>query len=263
VERLTVGGRTRSYLLHLPPEPEGRPLIIALHALGGNPLLMQALTSFDPLADGEGFIVAYPEGTKTSSTGIRSWNARFCCSNAREEGVDDTGFLSALIDEMDDRYRISGVLVTGFSNGGMLAHLAGIELSSKVTAIAPVAATMGREIVERDARAPVPALMVHGDADRIVPFAQHGAGELLPASEAVGYWVRNNRCDPVPEVEEAANLRTEVYRPRGNGAEVRLCLVKGAGHVWPGSRVHLRNEPDPRTVDVSGLICSFLRSRLR
>lgn len=259
---IIVDGRVRNYLLHLPPEPLGRPLIIALHALGSNPLLMEAMTMFSPLADQEGFIVAYPAGIRSSDAGVSSWNARFCCRDAKAEGVDDIGFLSALIDELTARYRIEGVLITGFSNGGMLSHLAGIELADKITAIAPVAATVGREIVELAPKRPVPALIVHGDSDRLVPFDERDDERFLAASKAVEYWVRENKCAPGPEVEETPELKMEWYRPRDGGAEVDLCLVKGAGHVWPGSRVYMRTEPDPRTLDASALIWKFFRSQL-
>lgn len=262
MESIIVDGRERNYLLHLPPAPEGRPLIIALHALGSNPLLMEAMTDLSSMADREGFIVAYPEGFKSSEAGIRSWNARFCCRDAKEEGVDDIGFLSALIDEMTAQYHINGVLITGFSNGGMLAQLAGIELADKITAIAPVGATVGQEIVEHSPKRPVPVLMVHGDSDRLLPFDERHDERFLPVSKVVEYWVRENKCAPGPEVEETPELKIERYRPHGDRAEVLLYIVKNAGHVWPGSRVHLRSENDPRTLDASYLIWSFFRSQL-
>jgi polyhydroxybutyrate depolymerase len=263
MESIIVDGRARSYLLHLPPQPEGRPLIIALHALGSNPLLMEAMTDFSSMADREGFIAAYPEGFKSSDAGARSWNARFCCRDAKEEGVDDIGFLSALIDQMTERYHTRGVLITGFSNGGMLAHLAGIELADKITAIAPVAATVGKEMIEQPPKGPIPVLMVHGSEDRLIPFDHRDDERFLPVSRVVEYWVRNDRCEPAPIVEESEEMRKERYTPRSDGAEVLLYKVKNAGHVWPGSRVHMRTEHDPRTVDASSLIWSFFRSHLR
>lgn len=262
MESIIVDGRARSFLLHLPPEPEGRPLIIALHALGSNPLLMEAMTDFSSMADREGFIVAYPEGFRSSDAGFRSWNARFCCRDAKGEGVDDIGFLSALIDQMGARYRIKGVLITGFSNGGMLAHLAGIELADEITAIAPVAATVGQEVVEQTPKRTLPVLMVHGDSDRLLPFDERHDDRFLPASQVVQYWVRENRCAPRPEVEETPELIIERYRPLDDGAEVILYRLKNAGHLWPGSRVHLRTEHDPHTLGASFLIWTFFRSHL-
>jgi poly(3-hydroxybutyrate) depolymerase len=145
----------------------------------------------------------------------------------------------------------------------MLAHLAGIELADRIAAIAPVGATVSQEIIEQSPKRPLPILMVHGDSDRLVPFDERHDERFLPVSRVVEYWVRENKCAPRPEVEETPELTMERYRPRDGGAEVLLYKVKSAGHVWPGSRVHLRTEPDPRTVDASSLIWKFFRSQLR
>lgn len=260
VETLDVNGTERSYLLHLPPEPTRRPLIIALHPLGSNPRLMESMTSFSSIADRERIIVAYPEGTKVSENGIRSWNAKFCCRDAREVNADDIGFLSKLIDEMRARYSVSGVLVTGFSNGGMLTHLAGIEIADKIDAIAPVAATIGNVIVGMRPRRPLPVLMIHGTEDRVLPIEGTGDGRLLPVPRAVEFWVRANGCDEVPSIEERNGVEVMRYAPCS--AEVLLYQVRDAGHVWPGSGVRMRSEHDPRTMDASARIWDFFRAHL-
>ena len=262
METVQVGDRTRHFHLHFPPEPRGRPLIIALHALGGNPQLMEAMTAFSQLADEEHFIALYPEGTKASELGLRSWNARFCCREAQEQGVDDIGFLSTIIGLMRSRYDVSGILVTGFSNGGMLAHLAGIELGDKITAIAPVGATVSKEITERPPKVPLPVLIVHGTEDRLVPFDHRDDERFLPVSKVVEYWVAGNHCSPAPHIEASGPAITERYRSNQD-ADVEVINVKGAGHVWPGSKVFLKNEPDLKQVDASRLIWEFFRSRLR
>ncbi len=222
MESITIGDRTRHFLLHLPPEPQGRPLIIALHALGSNPQLMEATTYFSEMADKEGFIVIYPEGTKASETSLRSWNARFCCGDAQESGVDDIGFLSALIDLMLDRYQVNGILVTGFSNGGMMTHLAGIELSKKLTAIAPVAATVRKDIIERPPKCPIPVLMIHGSDDRLIPYDKRDDERFLPVARVVDYWVRSNNCAPEPLIEESGPAMVERFLPAEGGAEVQV-----------------------------------------
>ncbi|MBI0584630.1 MAG: hypothetical protein ISF22_10455, partial [Methanomassiliicoccus sp.] len=258
-----VDGTPRSYLLHLPPNPRGKPLIIALHPLGSNPMLMEAMTGLSSLADDEGFIVAYPEGTKLSEDGIRSWNARFCCRDAWNANVDDIGFLTKLIDNLTERHHVRGVLVTGFSNGGMLAHLAGIELSDRITAIAPVAATIGREILEMRPKRPLPVLMIHGTDDRLLPLTGTEGGRLLPVARAIDYWVGMNDCDRTPVIEERGGIEMSRYTCGFGSADVVVHRVRGAGHVWPGSRVRMRSEHDPRTLDASKVIVEFFLSRLR
>jgi polyhydroxybutyrate depolymerase len=222
---------------------------------------MEAMTGFSQMADEEGFIVTYPEGTKASDLGLRSWNARFCCRDAQKGGVDDIGFLSAIIDQMKARYKVSGILITGFSNGGMLTHLAGIELGDKLTAIAPVGATISKEITQQPAKASLPVLMVHGSEDHLVPFYDRADERFLPVSQVVDYWIRNNDCSPEPAIEASGPAIIETY-PSAHGAEVRVVKVKSAGHVWPGSKVYLKSEPDPKAVDASRLIWDFFRARL-
>src|SRR5688572_24750509 len=58
------GGRRRSYLLHV-PAAAGRPLplVLAFHGGGGEAEGYKAYAGLDALADREGFIVAYPNGS--------------------------------------------------------------------------------------------------------------------------------------------------------------------------------------------------------
>jgi hypothetical protein len=68
---ITVDGRVRTYLLHIPPQgdsPRPMPLVLAFHGGGGQGPGMERLTRFDAIADREGFLVAYPDGVK------RGWN---------------------------------------------------------------------------------------------------------------------------------------------------------------------------------------------
>ena len=62
----------------------------------------------------------HPEGTGTP----KSWNAGGCCSPASTEGVDDMGFMSALVDEAAKRLCVdpSRVYLMGLSNGGYIAY---------------------------------------------------------------------------------------------------------------------------------------------
>lgn len=211
------------------------------------------MTSFSIQANKHGFLVAYPEGTKFSENGMTSWNARFCCRDAHEKGVDDILFLSDLIDYLRDEYKISKVLVTGFSNGGMLAHVAGVELSDKIDMIAPVGATVGKELLKQTPKRPIDVLLIHGDEDRLVPYESRGNDRFLPAREAEEYWARATGCLGHQD-EDGPTMRMRRYGgPRG-GCSVTSVLVKGAGHVWPGGKARMGGQPDPKTVDATALI---------
>ena len=58
---LTVGGTTRSYLLHVPTLGGALPLVVSIHGRGSNAERHQNVSGLSRLADSEGFIVAYPD----------------------------------------------------------------------------------------------------------------------------------------------------------------------------------------------------------
>ena len=65
---LTVshGGRARDYIVHVPPaaaRDQPLPVMLAFHGGGGNASGFQAYAGLDSVADAEGFLVLYPNGT--------------------------------------------------------------------------------------------------------------------------------------------------------------------------------------------------------
>jgi polyhydroxybutyrate depolymerase len=121
-------GRTRSWLAYVPakraPSP---PLVIALHSsMGSAPQARETFGyDFDLLADQQGFVVAYPNGY------AGHWNEAKVKGPfaAKQENIDDVGFLHALVDDLVDRYNIdrSHVYVTGVSNGGSMVLRLALE----------------------------------------------------------------------------------------------------------------------------------------
>jgi len=174
-----------------------------------------------------------------------------------EEGVDDVLFISDIIDALRDEHDVGKVLVTGFSNGGMLAHVCGAELSEKIDMIAPVAATVGKEILDIIPKRPVDVFLVHGTDDRLVPYLSRSDDRFLPAVKVEHYWARVNGC---AEPAEEDGPETLVRRYGGPNCTVTSVLVKGAGHVWPGGRARMGGEPDPKTVDATALILDHFLS---
>lgn len=115
-------GRDRTYVVRVPVDVgrsrDGVPLVLVLHGGGGNASRAETITGFTDKAEAEGFIVAYPEGTSRRRP-LLTWNAGHCCGYVMEQGVNDAGCISALIDELASRYPVDldRVFVTGMSNG--------------------------------------------------------------------------------------------------------------------------------------------------
>ena len=91
------GGITRSYHIHIPLSYDGEnpiPLLLVFHGAGGSGKEMKMWTELDDIADREGFIVVYPEGY------MATWADGSGATPAGRAGVDDVGFVSALIDKI-------------------------------------------------------------------------------------------------------------------------------------------------------------------
>ncbi|MCC7123816.1 MAG: polyhydroxybutyrate depolymerase [Acidobacteria bacterium] len=268
---LTVGGRTRSYLVHdFAGNTAPAPVVIVLHGGGGNAENAVQMTGFDRLAARERFIVVYPNGTGGREGTLRrraarerdillTWNAGHCCASAMVNRVDDVRFIEQVIDELvaSGRGDATRVYVTGMSNGAMMAHRLGRELSTKIAAIAPVVgATFGDEPAPD---APVAAFIIVGADDQTVP-ANGGSLKLrgpagntsaadrdvAPAMDQATYWARHDGCGQPVRRDTSVSDRTEWASCRG-GTSVVFHSVKNNGHAWPGGQPGRQGAAVPTT----------------
>ena len=242
---LEVGGLTRTYRVHIPaaaPPAAGLPVLIALHGGGGNAAVMEKKSDLIQLADQEGFVVVFPNGSGRTNK-LLTWNAHNCCGFAYENQIDDVGFVSALIDRLiaEDDVDPTRIYVTGHSNGAMMTYRLGCELADKIAAIAPVAGALNTDSCQPSR--PLPVLMIHGADDDHVPL--NGATfspartksqqnrEDQPLAHAVETWVDVDQCDPAPAVEEGSGATVSLYAGCAAATEVESVVIANWGHGWP------------------------------
>ncbi len=269
---LQYAEQDRTYLLHLPPAYDGEdalPLLFVFHGGGGDGEGMVKLTHFNDIADEGGFAVAYPDGINNN------WN------DGRPEvnpGVDDVGFISALIDELTGIYGLdtSRVYSTGISNGGMFSFRLACELSDKIAAVAPVAALMGVELSQQCTPSrSVPVMMIMGTDDPLVPWegGEIGGdlasrGYAISTASTVSFWVEMDGCSQSPHPEylpdadpgDGTRVRRDTYGGGRNGSEVVLLAVEGGGHTWPGGVQYMREKVigiTSRDIDAGEVIWDF------
>lgn len=242
--QLRHDGRRRGYVVHVPAGvgvEKPAPLVIVLHGGFGQGKGALEMTRFDAAADRHKFIAAAPNGVS------RSWNAGRCCGPAMKNKVDDAGFLSALIDKLSKDFRIDPkrVYATGMSNGAMMSYRLACELSGRIAAIGPVAATM--QTAACSPSRPVPVIHFHGTSDPRAPYAggPAGGGFTKPrvdssVADVMEFWRKADRCSGKgKETFRRGAAGCVSYAPCAGGAEVLQCTIAGGGHSWPGGPPHL------------------------
>jgi len=274
---LAVGGRMRSYQLHLPPQVgnphvAALPLVVVLHGGGGNASSVARQTRFSEAADQAGFLAAFPNGNGRPLLGERllTWNAGSCCGYAVEEQIDDIAFIRQMVKtiQRDHGTDPTRTFATGISNGGMLAYRLACEASDVFAAIAPVSAVdTGRAC--RPQRA-VSVIHFHGSADQNV-LLDGGVGPHAlnrdprpPVANTLQFWAQFDGCSSSPLRDLTGPVREERYTGCREGTEVRFYLIEGGGHSWPGGERMLRVLDAPSdAISATPLIWQFFASHGR
>lgn len=216
------------------------PLIVSLHGFGGSGKHYIQYWEQNKLADVHGFIVAAPTG-KSDSTGRPFWNATRACCDKDLSGVDDAKYLKQLIETVQQRYAIdpASIHVTGYSNGGFMAHRMACEHPDTVASIVSVAGASFSGPRKCDGTS-VHVLQVHGVDDAIIRYD----GGMLKnyvstkpvrhpsAIETVSFWAQHNGASPVKHPPTPMDLSD-----RTPGLDASVLRFE-------------RGEPDPVTVEL-------------
>jgi len=241
----------RKYMVHLPPNfgaGKQRPLVINLHGGSGNMVNAQGFSMFNPVADQNDFIIAWPQGYGIAPPGF-SW-ADGRNTSADQAGIDDVGFIDKLIDTLISRYHIDTqrIYLCGFSNGGFMVQRIACQLPGRFAAMASLGSSMDTVLFKNCRPSKyIPFAFFNGTADPAMPY---GGGSLqnplvipvVPVDSTVQFWVRHNRCqtvapvyqfpDTFPGDQSTAELYT--FSDCACDADVAFYKLINGGHTWPG-----------------------------
>lgn len=213
----------------------------------------------------EGFVAVYPLGSGLFAGRLLTWNAVTCCGRAMQQDVDEIAFVLALLDDLQaianvDRARI---YATGISNGGMMAYRVACELADRFAAIAVVAGEMTTLDDCRPAR-PMPVLVIHGSADRNLPYdggvgaAAFAPHEAMSVAAAIEFWRRRDACAGEGQSERGGVVTRLTFAWCADGSAVELVTIKGGGHSWPGGdRLARFLDPPSPALDATDEIWRF------
>ncbi len=235
---LLAGGLTRSYLAVQPSNPPARalPLIVVLHGADVTPAVEEERTGFYPLGIQGRAILVYPTGF------AGSWDAGHgCCGWAQAGGLDDVGFVKAVVTDAMRHYRIDPhrLYLVGYSNGGKMALRIACDDPSPFAAVATYGAV---PVSGCSTGAPVPIMLAASTGDAQVPYSSPGpvaaqGGSLPPVTQAVPMLVAHDRCSATgtSRAMAGATVTVATWSSCRSGKPVELVTYQGASHAWPGS----------------------------
>lgn len=260
--QITVDGVARNYRVFVPPtldRSRAAPLVVVLHGGGNSVDDTVKATLFDRQAADGDFIVAYPEGTR------RDWNAGTCCGSAPSRKVDDVGFLTRVLDQVEADHKVdpARVFVAGVSNGAMMAYRFACERADRVTAVGSVAGAVTVDGCQPSR--PVSVIELHGTADPLVPYnggkpdvadavvAAAAGGPYTPTPDMIQRWAEVDGCPAPSPPTTAGPVTTASWAGCRDGSAVTLVSVQGGGHVWFGPALG----PADGAVDATAAIWRF------
>lgn len=293
VKRLTPwkfvnGNVTRLSLVYIPPlvcadllstpnntdDPGNLRVILAVHGYGGQP--QHEIKKWHNTATELNSIIIAPQGTHTESNGRLGWNAIDCCGDPVTNNVNDLGFLYGLMDTVLDtlltnhkgRLEKAHVIATGFSNGGFMSSLLGLQTKRlpKLVGIVPTGGYQYDLKLYDELRkevSPLPMMAHHGGKDSIVkpdgccssgnirnlksncPFEigmnEHSCTSIQTAFKK---WSEINRCKSTSMNDGRSNgwyenrtltdSQAQHVCWKGNECQARteLCIWTNMGHSW-------------------------------
>jgi polyhydroxybutyrate depolymerase len=231
---LKVDGKDRTVHVHVPKgyvPAKAVPVVFNFHGYSSNAAEQNLLAGMDAKADSAGFVAVHPEGTGIT----QSWNAGACCGDAASSALDDVGFVSKVIDELESKLCVDAhrIFATGMSNGGFLSHRLACELSDRIAAVAPVAGVLG--IPTCNPTRPMSVFQFHGTLDALVAYDGSPSMGFPSVKQTLSGWASRSGCSLTPrETSKKGEVTCVTYDNCKAGAEVNLCTVTNGGHTWPG-----------------------------
>ncbi len=226
-----AGYEDRPYTLEVPQGHDPtRPtaLLVALHGYTSTGLQLEGWLQLSAAAAARDILVATPDGTRNPA-GYPFWNATDACCDFYGSGVDDVGYLRAVIADVSARYAVDPkrVYVTGHSNGGYMSHRMACDAADVVAAVAPLSGVGWKDPSRCHPSRPVPVLEIMGTDDG----NWLGDSTAPSSAEDLANWAAIDGCTgTLTDTGERLDLEISIA-----GAETRVSrytCAQGAVEQW-------------------------------
>ena len=249
-------GVEREYIIHVPENlNQDSPIVFVIHGYTGSAEGIAAYTGMNNIAEREGFIAVYPQGT-IDSNGNTFFNVGYEFND--ESPINDVSFIRELVRSISQEFNLKRkkAFATGMSNGGDMSYLLACTSSDLFKAVAPVAGVLMKGLKDScELNSPVPIFEIHGTADKISLFE----GDLNNEEGWGAYYDLPSTIDFFAERYQLTNKSVKQMISKESGAdydifferhwsddleeEVWMYRIEDGRHVWPGIKLNWWNNP--------------------
>ena len=258
-------GIEREYILHVPENLNNdSSIVFVIHGYTGSAEGIAAYSGMNSIAEREGFIAVYPQGT-TDSYGNAFFNVSYGFND--ESTINDVSFIRELVKSISHEFNLKRkkAFATGMSNGGDMSYLLACTSSDLFKAVAPVAGVLMKGLKDScELNSPVPVFEIHGTADKISLFEgdlnnEEGWGAYYDLPSTIDFFAEryqlvNKTVKQITSKESGADYDIFFERHWTNDLEEEVWMyrIEGGRHVWPGTKSKWWNDPLARLYFGSG-----------
>ena len=256
---LVWDSQTRQYIEYIPTAYNSEnpmPVMFCLHGLGDNMQNFfnnQHLNEWGEMAN---WIIITPQALDAQVPLVGSvgaaWNSGAGINMGMpiiiNENVDDSGFLMAILDSLENHLNINtdSVFFMGFSMGGFMSNRMAIEHGDRINAIASISGTIGIAVKDQIPVAKVNTLHFHGTNDETIAYEDAGFpiggtnySTGLGAEQTVDYWKNHNQCGNEAihtffpdEKEDGLTFERFLYKNESENIQTALIKANNGIHDW-------------------------------